>query len=123
MADESPATKHKISKTKIYVSAFGIFLVANFAFEVGITFLENATHQWLYPIFPYTRIGLLIITMLAANYYIRRKLHKPKQRLWWRIVKPALLIIVAWLLAMGAWLSVSEANLNRVRIVTPDQIY
>ena len=113
MAEESSATRHKISKTKTYISAFGIFLLVNFAVEAGITFLENATHQWLYPIFPYTRIGLLIITILVANYYIRHKLHKPKQKLWWRILKPILVIIVMFGLAIGAMFSITQADIDR----------
>ncbi len=111
--DNSPAPKQKINKVKIYSAALGILLLVNLGVETGITFLENATHQWLYPIFPFTRIGLLIITILAANYYIRRRAGKPKPKLWWRIVKPILLILVAYGLAMGAWLSVSNADGDR----------
>lgn len=114
MADESaPAPKTKVNKVKVYAAAIGIFLLVNFGVETGITLLENSTHQWLYPIFPFTRIGLLIITILAANYYIRRRAGKPKPKLWWRIVKPILLILVAYGLTMGAWLSVSQADADR----------
>lgn len=112
MADEStPAPK--INKAKIYAAAIGIYLLVNLGVETGITLLENSTHQWLYPIFPFTRIGLLIITILAANYYIRRRVGKTKPKLWWRIVKPILLILVAYGLIMGAWLSVSQADADR----------
>ena len=111
--DNNPAPKPKVNKVKVYAAALGILLLVNFGVETGITFLENATHQWLYPIFPFTRIGLLIITILAANYYIRRRTGKPKPKLWWRIVKPILLILVAYGLTMGAWLSVSNADADR----------
>lgn len=114
MADEStPAPKTKVNKVKVYAAAIGIFILVNFGVETGITLLENSTHQWLYPIFPFTRIGLFIITILAANYYIRRRTGKPKLKLWWRIVKPILLILVAYGLIMGAWLSVSQADSDR----------
>lgn len=114
MADNNtPAPKPKVNRTKVYAAALGILLLVNLGVETGITLLENATHQWLYPIFPFTRIGLLIITILAANYYIRRRAVKPKPKLWWRIVKPILLILVAYGLTMGAWLSVSNADADR----------
>lgn len=113
MNDSPPAPKPKVNKFKIYSAALGIFLLVNFAVETGVTLLENATHQWLYPIFPFTRIGLLIITILATNYYIRRRSGEPKPKLWWRIVKPILLILVAYGLTMGAWLSVSQADADR----------
>lgn len=114
MADEIvPTPKHKISKVKVYAVAIGIFLLVNLGVETGVTLLENSTHQWLYPIFPFTRIGLLIITILVANYYIRRRADKLKPKLWWRIVKPILLILVAYGLTMGAWLSVSQADADR----------
>lgn len=112
MADDS-ASAPKINNVKIYAAAIGIFLLVNFGVEAGITLLENSTHHWLYPIFPFTRIGLLIITILAANYYIRRRTGKPKPKLWWRILKPILLILVAYGLTMGAWLSVSQADADR----------
>lgn len=114
MADEStPVPKTKVNKVKVYAVAIGIFLLVNFGVETGITLLENSTHQWLYPIFPFTRIGLLIVTILAANYYIRCRTGKPKPKLWWRVVKPILLILVAYGLTMGAWLSVSQADADR----------
>lgn len=114
MADESaPAPKTKLNKVKIYAAAIGIFLLVNLGVETGVTLLENATQRWLYPIFPFTRIGLLIITILATNYYIRRRTGKPKPKLWWRIVRPILLILVAYGLTMGAWLSVSQADADR----------
>jgi hypothetical protein len=75
--------------------------------------LENSTQQWLYPIFPYTRIGLLIITVLTTNYYLRRRLHKQKPKLRWRILKPVLLIIIFYGLIMATWLSVSQADADR----------
>lgn len=114
MADESaPAPKTKVNKVQVYAAAIGIFLLVNFGVETGITLLENSIHQWLYPIFPFTRIGLLIITILVANYYIRRRTFKPKPKLWWRILKPILLVLVAYGLIMGAWLSVSQADADR----------
>jgi hypothetical protein len=114
MTDNNPAvTKPKLNKTKIYVAALIIFLLVNFGIETGVTLLENSTGQWLYPIFPFTRIGLLILTILATNYYIRRRAVKPKPKLWWRIVKPILLILVTYGLIMGAWLSVSNADADR----------
>ena len=111
--DNTPAPKPKVNKIKIYLAALGILLLVNLGVETGITLLENATHQWLYPIFPFTRIGLLIITILVANYYIRRRSGKSKPQLWWRIVRPILLILVAYGLTMGAWLSVSNADADR----------
>ncbi len=111
--DNTPAPKPKVNNVKIYASALGILLLVNLGVETGITYLENAMHQWLYPIFPFTRLGLLIITILAANYYIRRRAGKPKHKLWWRIVKPILLVLVAYGLTMGAWLSVSNADADR----------
>lgn len=114
MADENSSnTKHRINKLKIYSIAFGIFLFINLAVETGITLLENSTHKWLYPIFPFTRIGLLTITIFVANSYIRRRTDRTKPKLWWRITKPILLILVAYGLAMGAWLSVSQADTDR----------
>lgn len=103
----------KINRLKIYTIAFVIFLLANTALETFITWLENQTQQWLYPIFPFTRVGLLIITILIANAYIRRKEHRPKQKLWWRVLRPVLLVLVAYGLTMGAWLSVSQADADR----------
>ena len=111
--DNNPAPKPKVNKVKIYAAALGILLLVNLGVETGITLLENAKHQWLYPIFPFTRIGLLIITILAANDYIRSRAGKPKPKLWWRIVKSILLILVAYGLTMGAWLSVSNADADR----------
>lgn len=97
MADDvATDTRPRINKIKVYSSAFGIFLLANLGVQGGITLLENATHQWLYPIFPFTGFGLLIITILATNYYIRCRAGKPKPKLWWRITKPILLILVAY---------------------------
>ncbi len=114
MADDiTPDTRPTVNKVKVYSAAFGIFLLANLGVQGGITLLENATHQWLYPIFPFTSIGLLIVTVLATNYYIRRRTGKPKSKLWWRITKPILLILVAYGLTMGAWLSVSQADADR----------
>lgn len=114
MADESaPAPKAKVNKVKVYAAAIGIFLLVNLGVETGVTLLENSTHRWLYPIFPFTRIGLLIITILVANNYIRRRTGKPKPKLWWRIVKPILLLLVVYGLTMGAWLSVSQADADR----------
>lgn len=112
MAEDS-APAPKVNKVKIYAAAVGIYLLVNFGVETGITLLENSTHQWLYPIFPFTRIGLLIITILAANYYIRRRTGKPKPKLWWRIVRPIMLVLIAYGLIMGAWLSVSQADADR----------
>jgi len=111
--DNTPAPKPTVNKIKVYLAALGILLLVNLGVETGITLIENATHQWLYPIFPFTRIGLLIITILAANYYIRRRSGRPKPKLWWRIVKPILLILVVYGLTMGAWLSVSNADADR----------
>lgn len=105
----------KINKVKIYSAAIGIFLVANLLLQVGITLLENELHQWLYPIFPYTCAGLLIITIMVTNAYIRRREHRPKQKLWWRILRPILLILVIYGLTMAAWFSVSEADTDRNR--------
>lgn len=111
MSDQSTLTsKQNINRTKVYLWAGGIFLLANFAFEVGITMLESSTQQNLFPIFPFTRIGLLLITILAANYYIRRRTNKPKIHIGLRIAKYAALTLVAYGLTMGAWLSVSSAD-------------
>lgn len=108
--------KHKINKVKIYVGAILLFVLGNFLFETALTLLEYQLQTFLYPIFPFTRIYLLIITILLANYYIRRKQGKPKQKLWWRILKAILLFVLAWLFFFGAWFSVSEAELERMRI-------
>lgn len=114
MTDENSSNKkHRISKLKVYSVALGIFLLINLAVETGITLLENSTHKWLYPIFPFTRIGILIIIILGANLYIRRREDKPKSKLWWRISKPILLIVVFFGLTIGAWLSVSQADADR----------
>ncbi len=111
--DSSPKPKQKVSRVKVYSAAFGIFLLVNFGFETIVAQVENATHQWLYPIFPFTRVGLLVITILAANYYIRKRSGKPKPKMWWRILKPILFILLAYGLTMGAWLTVSQADLDR----------
>lgn len=114
MTDENSSNiKHRISKLKVYSVALGIFLLINLVIETGITLLENSTHRWLYPIFPFTRLGLLIIVILVANSYIRRREDKPKSKLWWRISKPILLIVVFFGLTIGAWLSVSQADADR----------
>lgn len=119
MANENtPTPTRKINKVKVYGLAFIIYLFANFAFEIFVELIENSTKQWLYPIFPFSRIGLLIITIVIANAYIRRKEHRPKQKLWWRILKPVLLIIVFYGLAMAAWLSVSQADADRAAAET-----
>lgn len=119
MSEENQAQKHP-NKVKVYAAAFGIYLLVNFAAETGITLLENATQQWLYPIFPFTRLYLLIITILLANYYIRRKQGKPKQKLWWRILKATILLVLGWLFFFGAWFSMSEAELERMRQNRPE---
>ena len=111
--DNALAPRPKVNKVKVYAAALGILLLVNFGVETGVTLLENATHQWLYPIFPFTRIWFLIITILAASYYIRRRSGRPKPKLWWRIVKPILLVLVAYGLTMGAWLNVLNADADR----------
>lgn len=113
--DNAPNTKPTVNRVRVYSSAFGIFLIVNLGLQMAVTLLENATHQWLYPIFPFMGIGVLVITILGANYYIRRKLDKPKHKLWWQILKLILLTITAYLLAMAAWFSVIEADLERAR--------
>jgi O-antigen/teichoic acid export membrane protein len=113
MPEDHKPPKQKVNRLKIYAVALGIFLVVNTAVETGITYLEYVTRQELYPIFPFTRIGLLVITILAINYYIRQRTGKSKPRLWWRITKPILLILLAYGLAMGAWLSVTQADADR----------
>lgn len=107
---------HKVNKIKVYIITVLLFIFGNFVFETILTLLENQLQTFLYPIFPYTRLLLLIITILLANYYIRRKQSKPKQKLWWRILKTVILFIIAWLLFFGAWFALSEAELERMRI-------
>lgn len=114
MTDKNSSDKkHRISKPKVYLVALGIFLLINLVVETGITLLENSTHRWLYPIFPFTRLGLLIIVILVSSSYIRRRADKPKPRLWWRITKPVLVILIVFGLTMGAWFSVSQADADR----------
>ncbi|MCW1907916.1 MAG: hypothetical protein KIH63_001070 [Candidatus Saccharibacteria bacterium] len=113
---EEEKPQHKVNKIKVYASAVLLFIFGNFVFETILTLLENQLQTFLYPIFPYTRLFLLIITILLANYYIRRKQSKPKQKLWWRILKVIILFIIAWLLFFGAWFALSEAELGRLRI-------
>lgn len=119
MTDETTSEpKPKVSKIKIYSTAFGIFIISNFVLETGITLIENKTQQWLDPIFPFTRLGLLIATIMIANAYIRRRERRPKQILWWRILRPILLILVTYGLIMAAWLSVAQADLERSQLET-----
>lgn len=113
---DKASQESKINKVKIYTIAVLIFLFVNFALETAITMLENKVHQWLYPIFPFTSIGLLIITILIANSYIRRREYRPKQKLWWRFLKPVILILIFFGLTMGAWLSVSQADADRATV-------
>ncbi len=113
---EEEKPHHKVNKVKVYVIAVLLFIFGNFVFETILTLLENQLQTFLYPIFPYTRLFLLIITILLANYYIRRKQGRQKQKLWWRILKAISLFIIAWLFFFGAWFALSEAELERMRI-------
>lgn len=119
MTDESE-TKHTVNKVKIYAVAVLIFVLVNFVFETVLALIESQQQVLLYPVLPYTRLYLLIVTILAANYHIRRKQGKPKQKLWWRILKGVIMFVLAWLFFFGAWLSVSEAELEQMRQDRPE---
>lgn len=106
---------HKVNKFKVYALAILLFSIGNSIFETGLTLLENQLQTFLNPILPFTRIYLLIVTILLANYYIRRKEKRPKQKLWWRILKAIILFVIAWLFFFGAWFALSEAELDRMR--------
>ncbi len=115
MSDKNLQVTKKLSRLKVYVIALVVFIIINFLIETCITLIENETRQWLYPIFPYTRIGLLIITVLVANYYIRRRMGSPKPKLWLRAIRAVLIVLVSYGLVMGAWFSVSNADLERAQ--------
>jgi len=58
---------------------------------------------------------------LLANDYIRRKQGNTKQKLWWRILKGIILLVIAWLFFFGAWFSLSDAEFESKKpIVVPD---
>lgn len=121
MTDQSPSSaKPTVSRLKVYSSAFGIFLLVNLAVQTGVTLLENITNKWLYPTFPFIGLGLAIITILAANHYIRHRAGKQKAKLWWRITKPILLVLTAYGLVMVSWFAVLQADLDRARADTED---
>ena len=117
---EEQKSKDKDNKLNIYTVAFLLFVLGNFAFETLLAFVENQQQTDLQPIVPFTRIYLLIITALLANYYIRRKQGMPKQKLWWRVLKSLILFVIAWLFFFGAWFSVSDAELERMRQDRPE---
>lgn len=117
---EEQKPQHKVNKFKVYAIAILLFVLGNFIFETALALLENQRQTLLYPIIPYTRIYLLISTVLLANYYIRRKQAKPKQKLWWRILKALLMIVLALLFLLGASFSISEAELEQMRQNRPE---
>lgn len=119
MTDENEA-KHTVNKFKIYAIASLIFILGNFIFETVVALIESQQQTLLYPILPFTRIYLLIVTILAANYFIRRRQGKPKQKLWWQIIKGVIMFVLAWFFFFLAWLSVSETELERMRQDRPE---
>jgi drug/metabolite transporter (DMT)-like permease len=119
MPEES---KHhqKVNKPKIYAIAVLFFILGNFVFETLLTFVENQQQTDLQPALPFTGLYLLVVTILLANCYIRRKENHPKQKPWWRILKGLILIVIAWLFFFGAWFAVSDAELERMRQNRPE---
>lgn len=113
---EEEKQKRQVNRVKVYLIAFLGLMFTNLIVQTLLTLLENRLQTWIYPIFPYVFAGLIVITILLANYYIRRKQSKPKQRLWWRILRTVTLFVIAWLLFFGAWFALSEAELERMRI-------
>ncbi|HUS25975.1 MAG TPA: hypothetical protein VMY99_01340 [Nevskiaceae bacterium] len=117
---EETNPRQKISKAKIYGVAIVGFLLVNFGIETLITLIENQQKTFLYPIFPYTRSGLLIITILATSYYIRVRTGKPKVRLPFRIGKYILLALAFYGLVMGSIFALDAAEIERLRQNRPN---
>jgi hypothetical protein len=109
MSKENRVNKQP-NKFKIYGIAILIYLLINgLVIELLITLLENQLETPLFPMFPYTRIALLIITILIARHYISKRSlnHNKNPNLFIRIAKYAFLTLIFAGLALGAFLSVS----------------
>ena len=78
-----------------------------FIFETIIAIVESNFEDQLYPMFPYSRVALLIITVLATNYYIRKRTGIPKMKLSYRIGKYILLTIVFYALMIAGMFAIS----------------
>lgn len=109
-----------VNKLKVYGLAILLYLLINgLVFETMIALLESRSDTTLYPMFPFTRIGFLIVTILTAQYYIARKTHK-KPRLAHRIAKYVLLVAVFVGLYIGGMLSVINHEEPREPFVMPE---
>lgn len=103
-------TKKIPNKLKIYGLAILIYLLVNgLIIELLLTLLENQLKTYIYPIFPFTRLALLIITILLANRYIARRSegYSRKSRPIVRAAKYAALSFVFICLAIGAFVALS----------------
>jgi len=111
-----------VNKVKIYVIAILLYLVLNgLVFETLLTLIENQQQTTLQPILPFTRVFLLIVSVLLANDYIRRRQGSRKQKLWWRVLRGIILLVIAWLFFFGAWFSLSDAEFESNKpIIVPD---
>lgn len=101
--------KKEPDKFKIYAVAILIYLLINgLVFEFFIGLLENQLKTFLFPMFPYTRIALLIMTVLIAKRYIDKRSEEPKKKrgLFFKISKYAVLAIIFIGLTYGAFFSV-----------------
>lgn len=102
-------TKKQPNKIKIYGIAILIYLLVNgLVFETFITLLENQLETPLFPMFPYTRLALLIITILIANKYIDKRSSEPKkkQSSFYSITKAVIFALILVGLTYGAFFSV-----------------
>jgi hypothetical protein len=114
--------KKQINKLKVYGAAVLIYLIINgLVFELFIEFLENHYSTHLFPMFPYTRIALLIITILIAKNYIdKRSPGKTKKaKLSLRLIKYTCLVIIFFSLFIGAFFSVMTYEEPKPPIVIP----
>jgi len=109
-----------VNKLKVYGLAILLYLLINgLVIETIIGLLEDRSGEPLYLAFPYTRLALLIITILAAQYYIARKTGK-KASIARRITKYFLLAAVFIGLYIGGMFSVINHQEPREPIVIPE---
>ena len=70
-------TEHQKNKTLHIVKAVGlvilIFVLVNFLFETIITIIESQVAVSLYGIFPFTRVIILVLTIVIYRRYAQKK--------------------------------------------------
>ena len=65
---------HKKPKLwQVIVIATSAFLLGNFVFETIITLIESSQSIRLYEMFPFTRLALLLLTIVLARRYWKKR--------------------------------------------------